>query len=165
MTATSQLLDAIRPRLEQITVANGYPFTLRPGSILRSKPVPFSATPILPAACYWSNGQEVTERQYARERRRLEVTVEARDLTHDHPFVDVASRLGEVIETALTRAIEAPTPEDDPSFYVEGDLGEIQIADILYSIGEGQSPWCAVMVTASIFFTVAAGRPNTIILL
>lgn len=161
-TAADQILDAVQVRLETITQANGYAFTLRPALIARARLTPWAGSDT-PAANYFAQGVEIQSRQYAREKRNLVVTVDIRTLTRDRPFVEAAAELGDAVEMALTRAAAVPGPNADPSFILEGGLGEVQIATVEYAIGEGQAPLCAALITANVLYTVSAGRPNSII--
>lgn len=162
-SAANQLLDFVLLRLQQMTVANGY--THEFVQIKRATQQPFDLFDDLPAVNYYSSGSIVESRQHSYQHRDLNVVFEAYAKTQDDPFTDVASKLGDELETVLHRTPTSPQPGDaNEPFIYNGStaVGEIYIDDVVYAIGEGQSPYCGAVITARIRYQILTGSPSTL---
>jgi hypothetical protein len=141
--AVTLILNEVGARLAKITTANGYNTTLN--KIERARLIPFVGYD-LPTINYWVTGVANVRDSYNYDERTIRLFVEMHDLTHDEPFIDVANRLAADVITVLNRATSAPRVSDPASY----ELGEI-VRDLVlegfdYEIGEGQKPFCGVLV-------------------
>jgi hypothetical protein len=143
----TQILDLIAARLAIITEANSYSFTVT--DIKRASMTPFQKQD-LPAINYWAGADELVRMDYGMEVRRLPVFIESHDITRDRPFVDVAFEIAGDIWTALWRDVLAPTPTDNPSAALGGKVDSIVLESIQPLIGEGQSPYCGVLIQITV---------------
>ena len=137
------ILDEIAARLASITTANGYSMTAR--KIERARLTPFTAGD-MPVINYWPAQDSIIERQYGKETHDLAITIELHDKTRDEPFTDVAFTRAADIVTALTRKTTAPKVSDTPDFALDGLIDVLLFNNTLPVIGEGQAPFCGVVV-------------------
>jgi len=149
-TAVTSIFDLIAARLALITTTNGYNYTIT--NINRARLEPFKSED-LPAVNYWSTGLANTQNEYGDDSRELPVLVEAHTKTHDETFVDVASKLASDIVTALNRTALKPKVSDDPTYDFNGAVSDIVFEGYDHEIGEGQEPWCGVLVKFTIKYT------------
>lgn len=140
--ATNSILDLVDARLKLITKTNEYNTTVK--KIERAKLTPFKGYD-LPAASYWLTGMD-SSREYGGEERSIKLMIEYHSKTKDKPFVDVAGELAADIVTALNRATTAPKVSDAESIDLGGLVSDLIFDRYDYEIGEGQAPWCGVLV-------------------
>lgn len=159
MTAQLTILDEINARLQNITVINGYSETLEKLKRARLKPFKLGD---LPAANYWPIEDLVAGKANGQDLHELAITVEMHTLTRDEPFTDVAFRKGGDIVTALFRSTASPKVSDTPSLALGGLVSSIGDFSVLPMIGEGQSPWCGVLVTFIVKYNTDVGDVFTI---
>lgn len=148
-------LDEIEARLGNITETNEYNLPLR--TIRRARLKPFK-TQHMPAANFWPSTLTNVVDRYGQDGRTLGITVEAHTLTRDHPFTDIADLLAADIVTALNRATTAPKPADNPSYDLGGLVEDFVLSGYDYSIGEGQTPWCGVVISFEIRFSIEINK-------
>lgn len=155
----TQILDAIEARLNKLSTARGYGVT--PQKLLRANLTPWTVGD-LPAINLWSGIDERVGAAYGLEQRRLSCFIEYHTLTRDSPFVDVAARLGADITVAINRATSAPLVADNPSTALGGLVSQVTVDSITPQIGEGQAPWCGVLVSLSVYYSCRPEDPFTI---
>lgn len=148
------ILDEIAARLNNITIENGYSETL--GKLSRARLKPFK-TGDLPAANYWPSTDIVSEKTGGKETHELALTIEMHTLTRDEPFTDVAFKKGGDIITALFRSTINPKVSDTPSLALGGLVSGLSDFTVTPMIGEGQSPWCGVLVNMIIEYNTNLG--------
>jgi|LGVE01.1.fsa_nt_gb hypothetical protein len=148
-------LDEIESRLGNITEDNEYNLPLK--KIRRARLKPFKPQD-LPAANFWPSTMDNVVDKYGMDGRTISVTVEAHTKTRDHPFTDIADILAADIITALNRATTAPKPDDDPSYDLGGLVEDFVLSGYDYSIGEGQTPWCGVVISFEIRFSTEINK-------
>jgi hypothetical protein len=86
--------------------------------------------------------------------RSVSIVVEFHTRTRDEPFVDTAYKLGYDILVAVNRASANPAVADQPSLRLGGLVSGLSLVSMIPAIGEGQAPWCGVIVTLSVSFTL-----------
>lgn len=148
--AVTSIMDIIAARLALITATNEYNYTIT--NIKRASLRPWKSED-LPTINYWSTGLNNLRESYSDDLREIPLFIEAHTKTHDESFLDVASKLASDIVTALNRAPAAPKVSD----VVSHDLGSV-VSDLIFNgydheIGEGQDPWCGVLVRINIKYT------------
>lgn len=161
MDAQLTILDEIRARLGNISIANGYRFDIEPLSIERARLTPF-VNGDLPAINYWPTIDALDGKAGTRETRSFDVTIEAYDTTRDEPFTDLAIIHGNDIITALYRATDAPKVSDQDSRSLGGMISKLYINSITPMIGEGSSPWFGVLLSLGIEYNITPGDFSTI---
>lgn len=147
-----------------MTTANSYTNELI--QIKRASLQPMDKFDDLPGVNYYSSGTVVADSQYSTQYRDLNIVLEAYIRTLDNPFTDVASLLADEIETVLHRAPTAPLSTDSVEsllFSGSAAVGEIYIDEIVYAIGEGQTPYCGVVFTGRIRHHIDVGKPSTLL--
>jgi hypothetical protein len=142
-TVELQILDEIGKRLSFIKSCDGYSATCL--KIKRASLTPFKAGD-MPVINYWPSGDEIVERKYGAEIHELSISIELHDKTSDEPFTDIAFTRAADIVTALTRTTLKPKVSDDPDFTLGGLIDALLFGQTLPIIGEGQSPFCGVLV-------------------
>ena len=158
----TQLLDEIGRRLKIINTANGYFSDVHINDVHRAKLTPFKGDD-LPAINYWSS-DTITERKgHGYSYMSFSVEIEMHTKTNDRPFTDVTGELSADITIALYRDDALPKVSDQPSFKLGDMVDGLNIDTIAPQIGEGQSPYCGVLVSISITYRVKAHDPFTII--
>ena len=148
--AVISIMEIIEARLALITIGNGYNYTII--NIKRASLKPWKSED-LPAINYWSTGLNNSQNDYGGDLREISLFIEAHTKTHDEDFMDVASKLASDIITALNRTPTVPTVAGAASY----NLGEV-VSDLVFEgydheIGEGQDPWCGVLVRINIKYT------------
>lgn len=147
--AITQIMELVGLRLRNIAETEGYFTTVR--RIERARMTPWQPYD-LPAANYWPTDAVSRPEQYGEDARAVTVFVEYHDKTRDEPFCDVADRLAHDIVTALNRSPTAPGVADAPSYDLGGSVVALAYEGHDYEIGEGQAPWCGVLVRFRIEF-------------
>lgn len=143
--AVTTILDKIEARMVNITTGNGYNVTVKAGNITRAKLTPFKGYD-LPALTFWSTSVLNEKNAYNSDVREIQLFIEIHDQTRDEPFTDVVERLAADGVTALNRAAAKPKVSDDPSYDLGNTVEDIIFNGYDYLIGEGQSPWCGVLL-------------------
>lgn len=138
-----QIVDEIAARLLNISIANGYSIDIK--SIKRAKLTPFHAGDI-PAINYWPVTDSLADRSFGKDTRELGITIELHDRTRDDPFTDRAFIRGADIVMALFRDTAAPFDTDAASTALGGLIDTLIIDSITPMIGEGQAPFCGVIL-------------------
>lgn len=161
MDAQLTILDEVKARLGNISIANEYRFDIEPLSIERARLTPF-VNGDLPAINYWPSIDAIDEKTSGKETRSFDVTVEIYDVTRDEPFTDLAIKRGNDVITALFRSTDAPTVNDNPSYALGGLVSQLIINSITPTIGEGQSPWFGAVLSLTISYNITPGDFSTI---
>ena len=156
MDAQLTILDEFGARLANVTVANGYRFDIASGSIRRAQLTPFQNGD-LPAINYWPTTDELNKKEFGKETRSFDVTVEAYAVNPDDPFTDSAFKLGNDIVTALYRATSAPLTTDPKSYALGGLVSGLETNSITPLIVESQDPWFAVLLSFNIKYNITTG--------
>jgi hypothetical protein len=155
-----QIIDAIEDRLKLIKTSNEHTFTV--SRVKRATLKPFIDDD-LPAINYWPEGDQQIEKKYNWVDRTLSVVIECYDRTRDKVFTDVAFELSSAVMTTLLRSVADPKVSDDPDPTLGGLIKSIEFVTITPQIGEGQTPWCGVILNCAFNYRVAANNPMTII--
>jgi len=148
-------LDEIEARLGNVTASNGYNLPLK--KIRRARLKPFTSHD-LPACNYWPSTISNVVDKYNQDGRDIEVTVEAHTKSRETPFTDLCDVLAADIITALNRSTTAPEPGDDPSYDLGGLVEDFIFEGYDYSIGEGQAPWCGVIISFRVRFSTEINK-------
>lgn len=141
--AVISVMDEIGSRLTNIKESNGYYCTAK--KIERARLTPWKGYD-LPCINYWCTTLNNERSVYNDDNRTLELFVEIHDVTHDDPFVDVASRLAADVVIALNRTTSSPAITDTPSYDLAETVSEFIFSGYDFVIGEGQAPWCGALV-------------------
>ena len=140
-----KILDEIENRLKALLlVANGYSFVFK--KIKRASLTPWQNDD-MPAINFWPTGVTSTLNAYNQDDRELSISVEAYTRTRDLPFTDVCDLLACDVITALNRAILFPKLSDNASMDLGGIVDSFNLESYNYSLGEGQAPFCGVLIT------------------
>lgn len=156
----TQIVDVIGTRLANITIANGY-FTTA-NKIKRAQLTPFVSGD-LPAVNYWIGEDILTNPGGGYEDRALNVFVEYHTKNRDRPFSDVAAELANDVWTALWRAPGAPAVSDAVSANLGGLVSGITLSRYVPEIGEGQAPWCGVLIEIIVLYQSGPDGPLTLL--
>ena len=148
--AIKSIMDLIEARLDLITTTNEYAYDIT--NIKRAMMKPWKAED-LPAVNYWSTGLINEANEYGKDQRDLPVFIEAHTKTYDENFMDVASKLAADIVTALNRAPAAPKVSDVESYNLGETVSDLIFEGYDHEIGEGQEPWCGVLVKIIVRYT------------
>jgi hypothetical protein len=157
-TAVDQILDKIDQRLRMMTVARGYSQDL--GNIYRAKLTPFKNGD-LPALNYWATGL-ISERKFGKESHELSLNIEYYSRTYDKPFTDVAFDLAADVQVMINRAYTSPLVADTPSMALGGFVDDLFITSINPVIGEGEKPFCGVLLNITIKYQTDLNNPYVI---
>lgn len=149
MPAVTLILDMVEARLGNIRAERGYHTS--PKKIDRARLKPFQGYD-LPAINLWVTNLNVTSRQYRRDKRMVSLFVEMHDMTRDNPFTSVAEKMAADIVHGLNRDITAPLLSDPVSRDLGGKVTSFDFKGYDYEIGEGQAPWCGVLVRFEISY-------------
>ena len=161
MTAPQlQIINAIENRLKLINVSNEYSYTV--GRVKRATLKPFTDAD-LPAINFWPDGDQQIEKKYNWVDRSLSVVIECYEKTRDKAFTDVAFELSSAVMVALLRSVDDPKVSDNPNLTLGGLVKSIEFVSITPQIGEGQTPWCGVVLNCNFNYRVAADNPMMII--
>ena len=158
--AAIQILDAIGLRLALPTTARGYNTTV--AVVERARVIPFRDFDI-PAVNYWADSEAVVDAGAGWSEHEVSIMIDARTHTRDRPFVDVAFELGTDLWIALWRAPAAPAVSDQPSMRLGGIVNSLAMASMVPAIGEGQSPFCGVLLSIIVKYRVRPTAPYTLI--
>lgn len=161
MDAQLTILDEIKARLGNLSIANGYRFDIEPTSIERARLEPFKNGD-LPAINYWPTVDSFQAKAGGMETRGFDVTVEIFDTTRDEPFTDLAVKRGNDVVTALFRATTAPATTDPISYGLGGLVTQLDINSLTPMISEGQKPWFGALLSISIKYNITTGDFSTI---
>lgn len=149
--AVNSILDLIEARFELISESNEYNTTVK--KIERAKLTPFKSHD-LPALNYWPVNVG-NERQYGTDSRFFKLMVEYHSKTRERPFSDVAGELAADVVTAINRSTSDPKVSDDQSLDLGGLVSDVVFDGYDYEIGEGQAPWCGVLVQFTIKYSTS----------
>lgn len=144
--AVNSILDLVEARLKLITTANGYNTTV--SHVKRAKLTAFKGYD-LPALNFWPTNVS-SSRLYHEEKRVFKLYVEYHAKTMDRPFSDVCGELAADIIVAINRSTTAPKVSDAESLDLGGAVSDVVFDGYDYEIGQGQEPWCGVLVSFSI---------------
>ena len=157
-----QILDEIDSRLKGINTTNGYFSDMHIGDVHRAKMTPFKGDD-LPAINYWSGETRTEDKGHGFSYMAFDIEIEMHTKTNDRPFTDVTSELSADIIIALYRDDALPKVSDQPSYKLGDMVDGLNVDAISPQLGEGQSPYCGVLVSLSITYRVKAHDPFTII--
>ena len=157
MDAQITILDEIKARLNNISIANGYRFDIEPNAIHRARLEPFKNGD-LPVINYWHTSDSQESKLGGRETRLIELTLEIFDTTRDEPFTDLAVKRGNDVVTALFRSTTAPAVADPISYGLGGLVEQIDINSLTPMISEGQKPWFGALLSISIKYNITTGN-------
>ncbi len=160
MVAQIQILDEISARLANIKTTNGYFADVI--SVERAKLTPFQDHD-LPAVNYWPVSDQIIERLNGKNKHALSITIELHNTTRDDPFTDLAFQHGADIVTALFRDPASPNVADPISKGLGGLINAIEIESITPMIGQGQTPFCGVIVAINALYKTVLADPYTIV--
>lgn len=146
-TIQRQIFDLIGARLLNIKQSNGY-FN-NADSIKREKISNFKSGDI-PILFYWGENDSRVDSEFGYEKRNLAVGAAFFIRTNDNSFTDTAYEAAADIKTALNRAITAPKVSDAASINLAGSINSLSIDDIIPVVGEGQAPFCGVLLTINV---------------
>jgi len=161
MDSQLTILDEIAARLANITVTNGYRFTIVSTAIKRAQLTPFTQGD-LPAINYWPVSDVKEINAGGARIKEFNVLIEIYDVTRDEPFTDIGIKRGNDVATALFRATSAPMVSDPVSPALGGLVTEIDINSLVPVIGEGKSPWCGALLDITIKYNTKLGEFSTI---
>lgn len=153
--AVNSILDLVDARLKLISTVNGYNTTVK--KVDRARMTPWKGYD-LPAINYWSTGVSNVRNSYGGDERSISLFVEYHDKTNDDPFVDVAGGLAADVVTALNRAVLAPKVSDVLSLCLGGAVSDVIFDGYDYEIGEGQAPFCGVLVKFTIKYNTSTNN-------
>ena len=156
----TQILDAAGERLATMLETHEYFYTAK--KLTRGKLTPWKGAE-LPAINYWAGSTEFIERGAGFVRQQTEILIEYHKTTRENPFVDIAHKLGADILIAINRKPDAPLVSDTPSIALGGLVESLQQTSLLPIIGEGQSPFCGVLVAFSAVYKTKPHDPFTLI--
>lgn len=159
MKAHLTIIDEIGARLGNVKKVNGYANDFK--VIRRATTKPFVHGD-LPAVNYWPTEDEYIDKEYQLVKRLLHVNVEAYAKTRDLPFTDIALELSNDICIALFRDTSTPNVTDVESRSLGLMVDFLIINTITPILGEGQAPWCGVLIELSINYRLGLGDPITI---
>lgn len=157
---TTQIMDAVGPRLANITEANGYATTVQ--KIKRAMLTPFKPHDI-PAINYWWDTDNLESTGNGFEKRRMDVLIEYHAKTRDEPFTDVAARLAADVWVALWRDTASPAVADPVSAHLGGIVSGMRLTDMEPQIGQGQTPYCGVLLRVSVTYKRRPENPFVLV--
>lgn len=156
------ILDEIQARLENLTEANGYRYTVYPQTVVRAKLEPFKNGD-LPAINYVTGTDTLIEKVFKHELRELPLVVEAYTKTRDDPFINISSTLGNDVIATLFRKTSAPLKSDPVDLKLGGLVDSLIVQAITPVIAQGQAPWCGVLLDCVIQYKVLVADFSTTI--
>ena len=157
--AEIQVLDEIEARAGNISVSYGYFSSV--AKIERAKLTPFQGAD-WPQLSFWLLNESTNRPQYGGNENSLTLVVAYMDETRDRPYVDLAAELRADVILALNRTTVAPAVSDDPSHDLGDMVKALNFVDSEYVIGEGESPWCGIIITFNVEFLTPLNDPLTI---
>jgi hypothetical protein len=156
MPEMTTILDLIDARLAKISKANGY--SADPSGVHRCKLTPYKGYD-LPSINFWPVRVENQSAKYSsRETYEGTIYIEYHDMTRDTPFSTVAERLAADVLTALDRAPAKPKVSDAASYDLGGAVTRLSFRNYSYQIGEGQTPWCGVLIEIAVKWETARNK-------
>jgi len=144
-TSQEQILDKIEERLRLIKAGNGYQNTI--DRFKRERVTEFGGKDI-PVCFYHGESDVKQEDEYGRNKRRLYVPITTFVRSRDYSYTDLAFQVASDIWIALNRDKTAPAVTDVVSPDLGGLVSSLSIDEITPIIGQGQSPYCGVLVIA-----------------
>ncbi len=157
----TQILDLVEPRLKNMTVLNEYSVDL--GKIERARLEPFKNGDF-PALNYYVTGDILVKNiNTAIEERTISLVIEYYDLTRDKIFLDLSNELAADVKIALERDASAPKVSDLVSHLLGKKVMKLEFDTITPAIGQGQNPYCGVVMVISITYRVDRHDPFTLI--
>jgi len=154
MSAINTILDEIDARLRTISTGNGDPISVN--KVTRAQTKPFRDGD-LPALNYFPVSDTITLQQHGTDEHTLAITIEAYSKTSDQPFTDIALMLHSGIVAALNRdALQ------QPSHALGYTVQSLFVDSMTPIIGEGQNPWCGVVLAISVKYSTMANEVNLI---
>jgi len=152
MSAILNILDEIDARLRTISVANGDQNTIK--KVTRAQTKPFKDGD-LPMINYWPTTDIITLIQHGAEEHKLTLTIEVATKTNDIPFTNLAVDLYTGVVAALNRDVSL---NRSPS--LGGIAQRLSVDSMTPTIGQGQAPWCGVVIVVSVIYNTIAGETN-----
>ena len=156
----TQILNEIALRLALIVESFGYSSSVK--KIKRGSLTAWKGEE-LPAINYWAGSTGFIERGAGFVKQETEILIEYHTTTRERPFVDIAHELSADVLIAVNRDPSTPLVGDDPSVALGGLVESMQQTSSLPVIGEGQSPYCGVLVTYSAVYKTKPNDPFTLI--
>lgn len=150
LPAITAILNEVGNRLANITVLNEYNYDMK--KIERARLKPFNGYD-LPAISYWSTSIGNERNSYNDDNRAIELYVECHNKTMDEPFIDIANLLAQDVITSLVRTNLAPKVSDLPNYDLNETVQDFVLNGWDFMIGEGQNPFCGILVSFTIKFT------------
>lgn len=141
--AVTTILDAMELRLKNIKKSNDYFVDVK--TVRRGSLEPFKGYD-LPAINYWPSLVTQAANVYNDDTKELRIFVEAHALTRDRSYVDVADELAADIMHAVNRSDDDPEVTDSNSLDLDELVSDLAMDNYTYFIGEGQQPFCGVLV-------------------
>jgi hypothetical protein len=160
MTVQLSILNAVESRLKLIKTTNGYSSTVN--RVKRATLKPFIEDD-LPAINYWPESDEQITKGHGWVDRSFSIVIEYYDRTRDRNFTDLAFEMANDVAIAMLRSPTSPLVNSDPDLTLGGLVRSSQLTTITPQIGEGQSPWCAVVLNYSLEYRVSSSNPLTLI--
>jgi len=145
----SPILDEIEARFYNASVENEY--SVRFKRIKRARLKPFKGQD-LPAINYWMTSLTSDTTKYNKDERSTTLFVEAHTKVTETPFIDTCDILACDVVTSLYRTTLAPKVSDAEDDDLKGLVKRFKFAGYDYQIGEGQKPFCGVLVRFSITY-------------
>lgn len=157
----TQIMDIIGARLANITTGNEYFSTVQ--KIERARTAPFKNADLPALTYYYSTDILVKPLNTSVEERSISVIIEYYDITRDSIFLDIASQLAADIKIAIERDLLAPKVSDQVSNRLGKKVMKLEYDSITPVIGEGQSPYCGVIMVLSVSYRIDRHDPFTLI--
>lgn len=161
MNIYTVILDEVQARLNNIATTKEYDFTVESGSIKRASLTPFKPVD-LPAINYYPAEDSLSSKAGGVENRTLTLLIECYTKEADRPFTDAALELSTNVLTALARSTTAPLVSDTSSPSLGGLIHGMTVEKVTPFIGEGQLPWCGVIITLNIDYRISIGNFSTL---
>jgi hypothetical protein len=150
------ILNAVQSRLALIKVSNGYSCNV--SKVKRATLKPFGEDD-LPMINYWPEVDDQVLKGHGWVDRSLSIVIEFYDRTRDRVFTDVALELANDVAVAMLRSPTAPLVSSNPDINMGGLIRSSQLLTMTPQIGEGQSPWCGVVLNYTLEYRVSASNP------
>lgn len=159
--AQTQILDILGARFGNITLANGYFNTVE--KIDRARLKPFKNTD-MPAINYYMTSDSIIEAQnLGFTDRNMTVVIEFYTVTRDQNFLTLANKMAADIQIAIERTAANPAVSDSVSNRLGKKVVKVELDTITPAIGEGQAPYCGVVISLSINYRINKNDPFTLI--
>lgn len=158
--AQKLILDAVENRLKIIKTVNGYSTNFL--RIKRATLKPFIDDD-LPAINYWPQEDNQVVKGHGWVDRSLSIVIECYDRTRDRIFTDLAFEMASDVAIAMVRSPSYPNVSANPDLTMGDLVKSSQLLNVTPQIGEGQSPWCGVVLNYTLGYRVSANNPSTIL--